>query len=992
MRNSDFPDRLIDFLISAISGAMLEAAFRFALEKASPVLSQSYASQPLWVHVVAWVIAFMLALFLVQVVRRLVRRRRSRSDVSEQSKPSALGGEALKGPLQGEAALLRSYLDRVIVNNSTLVFGDPTRETMDSASTSGVLALGQVWTPLRITTYAPTNGSPGIARPILPGEGVQFVDDAVLAERARILLVGDPGTGKSTVTSHLAVGLGEAARTALQFGDAAVASLQDVPIRIVLKDVKPSQSVVFSDVWTGMRELPADLGPEDRAAITSLLERLMRDGRTTILMDGLDEVGEEALTQIKALIATLMSACARTRLLVTCRTYDYSLTFPDRRVPVDMTLRLLPFEPSDMAAYVTNWYEGIVKIGRLPRATSEDLKRKLIRSLEQPGPLREMGRTPLLLTLITLVHTEQGELPESRALVYDKAIRYMLAETAQWRRQSGDATVATDEMMMLAQLVAYRTHCALEEVGETHRGFSRSDLTSIAEEFFRVDAQPLGSPYELAQRKVTAHVSRLVQSNGLLIDQGGGKFAFAHPSFREFLAGQFFGQGSYHLDALRAAARPHWREAFRLLAGYGARASGNLYYLLHLIGDLATTRRDAPLPPAAASDPILAGEMLIEIGRDFLLRAGYPWILGTDQPTADHSGLWFRTCATLVELVGSNPTQLPTPERIRAGRAIGQLGDLRLLDRSGELLPITTRLVPLPAISMSIGSDVGRGSDDERPKRRVDFPAFAVGRFLITNLEFACFIRGGGYDDGQWWKTDEAERWRTGDSGFLAEVKKIWTDTVAEYHAKELRDREIHAEDLANEADRRCNPRREPYYWHDSRFNAPNQPVVGINWWEARAFCAWLTAEGHAKRWLGQDETLRLPTEFEWERTSRDRDDGRLFPWGDEPDQDRAHTREDQLELTQATPVGTYPQGTWPGGPLDLSGNVWEWLESLKLPYSPEFDTGRDSPSSLEERAIKGSSWYNVLERARCGARFVDRPYNLYYDVGFRVVRESAAH
>jgi formylglycine-generating enzyme required for sulfatase activity len=269
--------------------------------------------------------------------------------------------------------------------------------------------------------------------------------------------------------------------------------------------------------------------------------------------------------------------------------------------------------------------------------------------------------------------------------------------------------------------------------------------------------------------------------------------------------------------------------------------------------------------------------------------------------------------------------------------------------------------------------------------RHVEFGAFRIGRYPVTNAEFRAFVEDDGYTNLQYWEGELARGWVSGDSKVLEMIRQHWLSTLYEHHAKEIRDGEIDTSASEEESIRRTSPRLEPYYWSDRRFNQPNQPVVGINWWEASAFCAWATKLGHETGKLDPDQVIRLPTEFEWEYASRPADDDRIYPWGDVWSEEKAHVSTNTLNMRQPAPVGIYLEA-WTDGPCDMAGNVWEWTASLHVPYSAEYDCKRLSDDSLEERVVRGSSWYNSSIVAACSARAVDRSYNLFYDVGFRVV------
>ncbi len=110
-----------------------------------------------------------------------------------------------------------------------------------------------------------------------------------------------------------------------------------------------------------------------------------------------------------------------------------------------------------------------------------------------------------------------------------------------------------------------------------------------------------------------------------------------------------------------------------------------------------------------------------------------------------------------------------------------------------------------------------------------------------------------------------------------------------------------------------------------------NMPATDLTWHDARAFCAWLTERWRAEGRIGPQETVRLPTEPEWERAARGdqiaEDDAVIHPWGLGWNPDRANAEDAGFNDTVA--VGLFPAGRSPYGCQDMAGQVWEWCSTL---------------------------------------------------------------
>ena len=160
----------------------------------------------------------------------------------------------------------------------------------------------------------------------------------------------------------------------------------------------------------------------------------------------------------------------------------------------------------------------------------------------------------------------------------------------------------------------------------------------------------------------------------------------------------------------------------------------------------------------------------------------------------------------------------------------------------------------------------------------------------------------------------------------------------------------------------------------DQYFKYANHPRESVSWYQAIAFCRWLTVK------LGY--VVTLPIEQQWEKVARGTD-GRIYPYGNEFVAAKGNTSETGIGQTSA--VGLFPDGASPYGVLDLSGNVWEWCLNQ---YNDPTQTGVNA--SGERRGVRGGSWRSARDNARAVCRDYGDPSYWSSGIGFRVVRDSS--
>jgi len=778
-----------------------------------------------------------------------------------------------------------------------------------------------------------------------------------LGEESKLVIVGKPGSGKTTSLKFIALMLAHGGAGAARLG----LNAPYLPVFVRLADyaekLKTNSSLALERFLLDYIDeaFPGAKGQPE------FLRLALDKGACMILLDGLDEVGDfgdtlihghtlraETLKKVQSFASRRCNADCANRVVVTSRLEGYQRG----DLPEFREMEISPLQvPDEAEAFLLRWFTAWLQSvdSKLDYETAQRLAQRdyvngAINSINQSESVRRLAMNPLLLTILAVIYETGKRLPNRRVELYEVVAKTMIQN---WRHEQ---TGHENKIHLLMD--ANEVYFALTALAYWLHENKAGGTMPSAEWQIKIEGLLRDAGHADAELKqLTEHfLSHAQKETGLLAERSHGQIGFFHLTLEEYLAAVEIARQD--TDARLAKLErhwqnPRWQEVILLAAGEldqrGNKQAfeGFLLHLLHLEGGEAG--RNATLAGSALAD---AG---IRKAKDSIQKD-------------------IREKLKLVMQDADPEARILLQTRAQAADILDELGYLP--PDLYEFALITNPQLPITD--------------------------FYLAKHPVTNLQYKRFLASPDFADKKYWtdfpKYDE--------NGVL--MNETWGDEGFEW----LQDILKNAEDTDGKV-------VFPRFWTDPRFGIIRRtaPVVGVTWHEANAYCKWLSANWQTlpesqsnSSFIIQPSSFpfRLPTEREWlaaagglgeaiiiGKNKKDEEIKRYrFPW----DKDGEVTPEPQADddtimqeilrranidksgIGRTTLVSMYPLGRTQSDLWDMTGNVWEWQASY---YDKDHDY----------LALKGSSWGYVRDAGRVSGRLNPHPLSGWdYNFGFRVL------
>jgi formylglycine-generating enzyme required for sulfatase activity len=802
----------------------------------------------------------------------------------------------------------------------------------------------------------------------------------------KLVLLGDPGSGKTTFVNYVAWCLaGEYCchpYANIKMLTAPMPNKKDkmdkedqqywdhdalLPVHVVLRDFAARQLNNFSDsgqlpnyeiLW---QYIAYTLKHNGLKEYIPCLKKELKNRGCLVLLDGLDEVPEAGKKRdhIKHIIESFCDTFPNCRILVTSRIYAYQKQ--QWRLSDFQDAILANFSKGQIQQFIDRWYAHIAELRGIKPDDAQGRAELLKRAILNNPRLFVLAERPLLLTLMASIHAWRGgSLPEKREELYADAVELLL----DWwespkivRDDKGKVQVLQPSLAEWLKVDRDKVRNLLNQMAfDAHR--AQNELTGTADIPEKILVNGLMALSNNPDVRPGRLIQYLSERAGLIVQRGNEIYSFPHRTFQEYLAACYLTGDDFpeYIVQLFQEEPNRWREV-TLLAGAKA-IRGSTALIWSLINELCDSPPDQQsLNLNQLWSAHIAAQALVET-------VDLKQISAKKQEKVNQIIQWL--------LCILKAKDLPPSERAMAGNNLAKLGDPR-----PEIMDIDHMMFCLvPGGKFWMGE--GKSMHPNTCK------TFWMGKYPVTNAQFHAFITACGYNNKKYWA--EAIRHGRWENGKI----KDW------------------------------GPRRSIPRQYGSPFDLPNHPVVGITWYEAMAFTRWLTEKWQKEKLLPKKWIITLPSEAQWEKSARGGEQiprqficeparhliksyksiakskinvvnnpipKRNYPWGNSHNEKFANTKESEISATST--VGCFSGGASPYGCEELSGNVWEWTRSIDKDYPYQSDDGREDLDKIASSTWiiwRGGAYYNVTNSALCASRYGYYPYYVNDYLGFRVV------
>lgn len=789
----------------------------------------------------------------------------------------------------------------------------------------------------------------------------------------RIALVGEPGSGKSTFLQYVTLGLADhvlgSKMATSHFAEVNVPEKVSqilhaqklIPFRILLRDFAVSLNAGTSGGSADVVAfLTSQLEKGSHSEAVTALPNALDDGLAFVFFDGLDEVPKVQLSAVQSAITAFVTGkYENCRAALTCRIESYKLPeFKLEKFPP--AHRIAPLSAGLRDQFVGAWYRELEHAHPQFRGEADGCTTTLRRALNSER-LDAMSRNPFFLTVMAALHRPDRPLPDTGAKLMDELVTGVLEESRK-RRSALGPKIGMGELATVLEKVPnglHRLRSRLEIIAyQSRRMRTGGDNLGVDNTLIKSHLLTLAPATEEKDKWIDELLDILRHRAGLLQSQDGANLTFAY-RFEEFLAGCYLtndDQWPKELDFAHRCvklvndARTDDRQVVLWAAGFNT----HVRFRRGTVRDLVSLLTPSPGALTGALLPRL--ELAADIARDANMEH---WV-HDDVP---HAPITVSALRTALETVRDGVGKFNILARSRASSTLSRLGDFRPgvgLIREGVFkgLPDIS-WIAIPAGVFQMGGEAKWQGELEFTCRLLEKSPYLISRYPITVAQFQCFVDDQGYEDGRFWN---------------------WSAEVLQW--------------------RKCLPGLSPENYALD-FQMLNHPRVGISWFEAVAFCHWLTEKVKCRSGQSQisaskeketsvpllpGNAVRLPSEAEWEHAMRG-EKGRSYPWGEEKDfTERCNMIDTGIKHTAA--VGLFPDGNTEKGIADAAGNVWEWCTTQWLGDYKDYP--KKVKNDLEghfPRICRGGSWSNSGPGSFLSSfRGANPPSYRGDDVGFRVV------